>query len=176
MGAWAQLKLFPHAPRSVVSTLLPSAKAAFLCIYSQNEYAAVWFGVASFLVKNVLNTQMHAMLQVITSEDARRCTNLVLCVHAADHAVAAKLLFDRAIAAVWTLFEPRAHHFFCSLLIPNLRRVSDVVSSVCLQDSSRSVHTRCNWFCCVPFVFDREGGRYGAREQNTEKPCAAVRR
>ena len=113
---------------------------------------------------------MHAMLQMLTSEDARRCTNLVLCVHAADHAVAAKLLFDRAIAAVWTLFEPRAHHFFCSLLIPNLRRVSDVVSSVCLQDSSRSVHTRCNWFCCVPFVFDREGCM--VREIRTQRNLA----
>lgn len=112
------------------------------------------------------------MLQVITSEGCTswRCTNLVLCVHAADHAVAAKLLFDRAIAAVWTLSEPHAHHFFCSLFIPNLRRVSDVVSSVCLQDSSRSAHSRCNWFCCVPFVFDRDGCMVG--ESRTQRNLA----
>ena len=106
----------------------------------------VWSGVVfgEECSKDVLNPEMHAMLQVLTSDGCTcwMCTNLVLCVHAADHAVAAKLLFDRAIAAVWTLFEPRAHHILCPLLIPNLRRVSDVVSSVGLQDSSRSVHTR----------------------------------
>ena len=94
----------------------------------------VWSGVVcgEECSKDVLNPVMHARLQVLTPEGYTcwRCTNLVLCVHAADHAVAAKLLFDRAIATVRTLFEPRAHHFLCPLLIPNLRRMSDVLSSV----------------------------------------------